>query len=222
MKINREAKWISGFIIVSLMVFLVYRVVAGNGDGKEPLYEGEPGWEELPEGVPVSDSESVTGAFFARVEQQHDIHQPHLFEVEVKVLPALGEWPGIGFDVRGSVTELNLHTWVVIRGITVPSSYTSRERPHQEVEFERRRFDKAMDFVWQMLKGQGYVVLENPVWLAGKESVSTAGVYACDVFVFVGGMKISLADILVRSGHAKRGKTGDFDWGSPHVVRIGE
>ena len=167
---------------------------------------------DIPESAEVVKPNPVKGdgVFFAEIEQLHDLHNPNFFEAVVKVSPG-DEWPGQ--TLTDTNYETNQRYWIKIRGIDVPAVNESRNKPHVEMRRHRRRFERAMDFVWKILSASEYMVLGQP------ELQKETGSYFCDVYVDLGGQRLSLADMMVDKGHALYGQFGEFDWGREVVRR---
>ena len=168
---------------------------------------------DIPERMEVVKADPVKGdgVFFAEIEQLHDLHNPNFFEAVVKVHPADDIWPGQTLTLTNY--ETNQRYWIKIRGIDVPSVNEPRDKPHVEMRRHRRRFQNGMDFVWKILSASEYMVLMAP------ELQEETGSYFCDVYVDLGGQRLSLAQMMVDKGHALYGQFGEFDWGREVVRR---
>ena len=156
------------------------------------------------------------GEFYARVLHEHDVHNVDIYEVEVKVVPATGNWPGVSVT-NSTIKETNIHTLIRIRGLSVPIDHASRLRSHVVVEQEHRYFVDAMEFVWKVLSAHEYLILADPVLIESPVG-SGAMVTEVDAFIEVGGIRISLADTIVFAGHGH--KDGDHNWGSRSVPQV--
>ena len=171
---------------------------------------------------PGDDSPSLsggngTGEFYARVLHRDDLHDVGVYEVEVKVWPATGLWPGVAVE-NETIKETNIHTLIRVRGLSSPADHLSRARPHVQVEREREYFVDAMAFVWKIVSAHEYLILADPVMV---ESRPGAYVTEVDAFIEVGGTRVGLADTIIFAGHADRGMGGDHDWGTRHVPERG-
>ena len=101
------------------------------------------------------------GEFYARVLHEHDLHDVNVYEVEVKVIPSTGRWPGVQV-VNETIKEVNIHTLIRIRGLSGPGDHLSRLRSHVAVEREREYFIDAMEFLWKVLSAHEYLILSGP------------------------------------------------------------
>ena len=177
-----------------------------------------PNYDDLGDtGAPERSIKRGDGEFYARVLHEHDVHNVDIYEVEVKVVPATGNWPGVSIT-NGTIKETNIHTLIRLRGLSVPIDHASRLRPHVTVEKEHDFFVGAMEFVWKVLSAHEYLILANPVLLESPAG-SGAMVTECDAYLEVGGVRISLADTIIFAGHADAGTAGDYDWGKRQVPK---
>ena len=155
------------------------------------------------------------GEFYARVLHRDDLHDVNLYEVEVKVFPSTGKWPGVSL-VNETVKELNIHTLIRIRGLSAPADHRSRLRPHVRVEQEREYFVDAMSFIWKLVSAHEYLILSNPM-LVESPPGSGALVTEVDAFLEVGGIRVNLVDTIIFAGHADSSRGGGHDWGMRQV-----
>ena len=169
---------------------------------------------------------SKNGRFYARVKLRDDVHEINLFLAEVSTFPhenndpELDEpphWPGVKVNVDEAYPHsVNVRSTIRIRGIDVPTSYPSWERPQIYGERERARFDDGIHFVWGLISDNKTpnnrpLILYNPVR-------ADDGVIDVDVYVMLGEHELDVAGILTEEGHAMYGKTGEWDWGH-RVIR---
>ena len=195
-----------GLVCLLLLVWLIMpcQMVDSGVDESDSSSLREP-----PRGSKSLDSD---GLFYAEISQIHDLHNPNFFEANVKVFPLDSGnygWPDQSLMEKNF--ETNQRYWIKIRGIDCPSINEPRNKPHAEMRRVRRRFSDAMDFVWNILSASEYMVLTNPK-LGGE-------FYLCDVYVDLGGQRLSLASMMEDKGHAMFGVFGEFDWGKEVVRR---
>lgn len=194
--------WRTAFRILVIILLITFPGdrAEPNGDGSDPVASG-----------PAFDAEAYKGRFFARVELRDDLERVDAFFAEVKVFPALSSWPNVKIDTE-NVFETNIRALIHVRGISVPSRMPNRARPHIQVERERRRFDAAIHYLWDIVKNSETLILENVV-----EDTENR-VFRCDVAVLLGGQEIDLARMLVTDGHAAyQVEETHWDWGAPNV-----
>ena len=154
----------------------------------------------------------ASGVFYGKIEYRDEIHSPDLFEAWVRVHPSDG-WPEV--ELHNNISEASVHTWIQMRGISIPKMNTYRNRPHIEVERERQRFDIAVTFLWNLIHAAEYIVLENPQ-LVAQEAPNTP-IVVCDVYIEIGGTKVDLAKSLVENGHAMYNNQDSIDWGHRNI-----
>ncbi len=195
------------FIIIGTMLFLtaaglMVNYLSASSDG-----------EPEPEPVDTVAVETQTvGPFHCAVEIRDDLHTVDAFFGVVETHPAEGQWPVI--TTHSHTAETLGYKLIQIRGLSVPSQFSDRTRPLIFAERERRRFDKAMTYVWSLISQSETLILRNP------EAVKDEGYVICDVSVKVGGHELNLADMLIADGHAR--PSGNWDWGARHVYEIKE
>ena len=201
--------------LCSLLLINSGSPASANGDGDPWEGEAVPEGYEYPQTVEPPPSNGDTevaldgGRFYARVKLRDDLHRVDAFAAEVKVHPATGQWPGATITNTDAIVETNIFTIVRIRGISVPSQYPSRARPHAQVARERERFDKAIHYLWAQVHNAETLILERVEWVPADK------VYLCDVFVNLGGLELNLATMLVNDGHAcKLLEAPHWDWGA--------
>lgn len=152
--------------------------------------------------------EQSTGIFEGRIQYEHDIGAPDKLFVEIKVHPHEESAPFPG--VVGGHAETNIHTWVHIRGLSVPTAMQSennRHVTHEEVEIERHRWNGAMEFLWKIVSPNKKLRIVNPEVINGK-------LYA-DVKFYLGGTWHDTAIALVNDNHAREKEPGlRWKWGS--------
>ena len=203
-------------LVIMMIPFILFLplLFGGSDDGNgDPVIDIPADEDDTPFRMPWDRDKSQRGegAFYANVEYRDEVHTPRDFEAFVKVHPAQGYWPGT--VIPDNVTESTLHTWIRIRGISVPSHNPDRYRPHIEIDRERRRFNDGITFLWKLVSAAEYVILENPERF-GKM------VY-CDVYTELGGIKVSIARKLVKQGHAVYADTDNMDWGHRDIRKKG-
>ena len=192
----------TAFAIITILLCTPY-LISGSSSGDED-------WSA--NGKEVSRG---SGEFYARVLHEHDIHNVDVYEAEVKVVPSTGRWPGVQV-VNETIKEVNIHTLIRVRGLSVPVDHGSRLRPHVAVEQEHRYFVNAMEFVWRVLAAHEYLILSDPV-LVESPPGSGAMVTEVDAFLEIAGTRVSLANTIIFAGHADKGEAGDYNWGSRSV-----
>ena len=193
------------FIIIGVMLFLTaagftVNYLSASSDGTD---------EPEPEPVDVVEPQA-TGPFHCAVEIRDDLHTVDAFFGVVETHPAEGQWPVI--TTHSHTAETLGYKLIQIRGLSVPSQFSDRTRPLIFAERERRRFDKAMTYVWSLISQSETLILRNP------EAVKDEGYVICDVSVKVGGHELDLAEMLIADGHAR--PAGNWDWGARHVYEI--
>lgn len=178
-----------------LLVILCYPLFGGE-DKDEIEGQDKPARIHRPVGA--------GGLFYARVKSLNDVYTPALFRTEVRIHPANGQWPSTQPDK--TLQADNIITLVHIRGISTPYTHIDRDRPHEEIDRELKRFDEAMQFTRNLIDATDYLLLRGPEKIQeGEDGV------LCDVFFDLGGKRIDFADTLVEGGYALRG--GPYNWG---------
>ena len=198
---------------VSFACFILVLLFFNSGPVCQASSDGS---EDEPSSSTAVTQEPQEGQFFARVELRDDLERVDVFVAEVKVHPAIMDWPGITLTDKGTgVVETNIRAVIRIRGISVPSQFALRTRPHVQVERERARYDAAIHYVWDLVHNAETLVLENV------QHVPKDKLYLCDVYVNIGGNLLDLADMLIADGHAcSLQEAQHWDWGARRVRPI--
>ena len=148
------------------------------------------------------------GIFEARIQYEHDIDAPNRLFVEIKIYPHQEHAPFPG--VVGGHSETNVHTWVHIRGLSVPNglqSHEDRHVHHDDVEIERRRWNDAMTFLWQIISPNKKLRVVNPEIVDGK--------LYCDLKFYLGGTWHDVAIAMINDNHARKKEPGlRWKWGT--------
>ena len=116
--LNRREWIILASVIAS---FFVFASILTGGVDKDNA-EDNP---YLQSGTPQSqvNSDSV---FYGKIEYRDEIHSPSLFEAWVRVHPSDG-WPEV--EMHNNISEASIHTWIQMRGVSIPTMDTYRNRP---------------------------------------------------------------------------------------------
>lgn len=196
--------------IMTLLVMLAYFAFAGEPPERKPVDEWvEENYESLPESiqkvVPKPESTQTEGEWYGRVQQLHDLHGVKMWLAEIKIKPHDLDFPLT--STTNHVAQDSLMTIVAVRGVSVPHGDSKWDRPHVEVELERRRFDEAITYVWKMLSASEYFIVKNPEWVDD--------ICMIDVYIDIAGQRINFADALIYQGHATR--TPATDWGKRNL-----
>lgn len=174
---------------------------------------GSPGDDEEPDNVVVpADGEitAVNGKFFARCIIPDNVESVDKYFLEIKAKPSEIGFPST--TTEDFESEMNIHAWVELRGVSVPVNPISkihRNRSHNEVEKERVRFNKAINQV------RGLFDLSRTLIIANPDVVNYSNgdvVFVADVFCVIGGVEINLGSALKKDGYAA--PEGYVDWGS--------
>ena len=184
----------SFFLLVLLL--LTPALLSGNGDDQQELAGIGRESEVAPTGT------EAVGEFFAEVEIRDDLLAVDQYMMRVQVHPVKTPWPQTQIPKTAFVADIQV--MIKLRGVSVPTVISSRDRPMAETHRETIRFDEAMRFVWHLMDATDHLILSNPVVVAGTEMVM------CDVYFELAGVRLSLAEALVVAGHARY---EPHDWG---------
>ena len=140
---------------------------------------------------------------YFRIEHRGDVHEPNRWLVKFQVTPP--DWPG--------AVGAQMHTMLVLRGVSVPTSLVDWDRPFWQVDRQRSRNAAAESFVWEILSRTERLWAENP------EETEDGTAALVDVYYTRGDVVVNMAEAMVEMGHAKhRGKMPlpqSQDWGKP-------
>lgn len=146
------------------------------------------------------------GEWHCEVKYRDDLHRVNAFFAMVEL------YPPENFPATSTPTAAELLGYMLIevRGVSVPSQFPNRTRAFVFAERERKRFDKAMSYVWALFSECESLIIRNP------KIIESQGYVIADVFVVIGGHTLNLSEMLINDGHAR--PAGDWDWGSRIVV----
>ena len=202
-------------VSIIILVFCSLQLQSHSNGGSDTNDDEGPDQAQRP---PRKVDESK-GVFYARVRLRDDIRAVNLLFAEVKVFPPEvhhTKWPGTSIEYNDVyLEEVNVKCEIRIRGIEAPSRTPRFSRPHVEVERERSRFDDAVHFLWGLISdsktpNSRVLILQNP------DIYEDTNIIEVDAFVRLGGHELSIAEVLVRDGHAQYGE--GWDWGG-RIVR---
>lgn len=193
---------------LSLLILLLLTPALLSGDA--PDDEGD--WTDADRESELAPTGTEGGGgFFAEVEIRDDLLAVDEYMMRVRVHPVKMAWPQT--QIPRTAKEADIRTMIKLRGVSVPRLDRPQIRPIVETRRETRRFDQAMRFVWNLIDATDYLILQNPEVVSGTEQVM------CDVFFELGGVRLSLAKVLVAAGHARY---EPHDWGKRIVQRDAE
>ena len=194
----------TSYIFIGILALLTLigvgldRHVNGSSDGSPPQ---QPQTQETETPIPKKQD----GTISARIRHARDVLQPNTLFVEARA------YPGNGVpNITGGYAETNVHLQIIIKGVSVPSACQStaeRNKPHDEVEIERRRWQNAIDYVWACLS-------QNNKLRLGDLEIRDGRVH-CHVEFYLGGAWHDLATAMVNDDHARYEQEGImWKWGS--------
>lgn len=199
----------SATITLIAFIFLLLMPFALIGDGPDPDLDQDR-IVPVPEQKPKKKKKGDEGGFFAEVVYRDDIYNMDFIEARVSIKPTIQEFPGIKMP-RTTVFDATIAVWLRLRGISVPTNMADRWRPPQEWRLERERADEGVAFLWDVLQSADYLIIRDP------EPVREH--YVCDAYVKLGGVELSLVDVLVEAGHARHADPDNvIDWGKRNLL----
>ena len=198
---------------LSVVGVIIIAIVVWAGEDNPNWVEEN--WDKIPNGVKsempeaskeLGDAPTQTqGEWYAQVELRDELHTVKWWEARIKTKPPMSpEFPET--EIRSKVQQSDIVAHIVIRGVSVPENH-DRTGPISDVNLERRRFDDAINYVWNMLEACEYFIVANPEW--------TGEYYLVDVYIEVAGQRLNFKDALIFAGHA----TDDdkTDWGKRNL-----
>ena len=199
-------------LLYSILVLMILTVTSaifnvmtsqGSSDGELP-----PNIDPFAEAVepPPEPPEYVEGVVDAHLAYAFDVLAIDTYFVKVRAFPGAGV-PSI----VGGFTTTDVEVVVKVRGVSCPSACrtaASRTRPHQQVDRERERWSKGMQYVTSLLMMKQSLRLEN-LAIVDEQLVA-------DVYYYLGGGWHNLADTLISDGFA-RTDTLHWNWGASQL-----
>lgn len=183
--------------VVILAALAVSQIVVGSGD------------DDLADIT----TDKKGGWVYGKIEYLHDLRKPNEYFMELRASPG-NPIP----EVVGAFASTDSRVIVRLRGVSVPRELQhskDRNRPHDWLANERRKWDKAQRYVWNIVSpNKTFRVYDLKV-------VDHAGdkVLEGDMEVFLGGQWFDLAIMMMADGHARpiQKDGNDWDWGMETV-----
>ena len=148
--------------------------------------------------------EKETGWVYGRIEYRHDLLAPNLYFMELLAHPK-AKVPLI----EGGYASTDVHVVVRLRGVSVPRALqaaSERHRPHIWRDRERRNWDKAMQYLWNLTDPTHTFRVHN------MEAVEADRVIEADIEFFLGGAWHNLAITMLNDEHARPVQTDGSTW----------
>lgn len=193
-------------IIMSLLLILFIdrhqpMFVFGNGDGTED-----------PDPI-VSEFEYKKGWVYGKIEYLHDVLSPRDYFMLLRAHPE-AKIPRID----GGYATTDVYVTVRLRDVSTPRELhaaENRHRPHIYVDRERQRWNKGMQYVWNLMQPNRTFRVGNFHVLVPDE------VLEADIEVLLGGSWLNLANVMRNDGIARMPVPEfEWDWGSRSVGPI--
>lgn len=204
-KFLRDTLW-CGITLVLLLSYAIIGLQAGS-DGEEEPPITHPTLE-TPE--PLED-----GWVYANIEYIHDVRAPNEYFLKLHDHPS-GDL-GVP-DVYGGYQTTDVYTIVQLRGVSVPRSLHNEEnraRPPNILDNERKRWDDAMNYVWNIMEPNKTFRVGNMEILQTEEKIKA------DIEVLLGGHWLSLANLITNDLYARKNMHGiEWDFGLKDVAPL--
>ena len=150
---------------------------------------------------------------YGKIEYLHDLRKPNEYFMLLRASP------GTGVPlITGGYATTDVYAIVRLRGVSVPRELQHsehRNRPHDWLANERRKWDNSMRYVWNIVEpNKTFKVYDLKV-------VDHAGdkVLEGDLEVYLGGGWLDLGLMMLNDGHARplQADGSDWDWGMETV-----
>ena len=188
-----------------LQLLLLLPLIFLNSAQASDIGTAAPEEEVTVETKPPTEAEAKSeskGEFWFRVRARDHMYSAAMWNAEVRVHLAEGEWPGIEILDDGAIQEVSIKTILSIEGLSVPPSSPDFTRWHAATDREASRFDASMNHTWKLLSVAETGIIKNPV--------ERDGIVYGQIFLMIGGNRIDLGKALVHDGYASE---TERDWG---------
>ena len=179
------------FIFVILLSLFIHGDVAifSSSDGSDEPTEPKKGW------------------VYGKIAYQHDVLTPREYFMLLRAHPQ-AKVP----KIEGGYVTTDVSVKVRLRDVSTPRALQNaedRHRPHIYLDRERERWDKAMQYVWNVMQ-------PNRTFRVGNFKVlKSDALLEADIEFLLGGMWINLANTMVNDEIARTPQEDfEWDWGS--------
>ena len=192
-------KWI---VIIMLLCLMIPGSKILFSDA--PPEEVENGWHPP--------TERKKGWVYGQIEYQHDILAPNEYFLKLHDHPS----DNLGVpEVYGGYATTDVYAKVKLRGIAVPRALQeveSRARPPLYLDRERRRWDEAMQYVWNVMQPTKTFRVGN------MEILEEDKLLEADIEVQLGGQWLPLAVLMVNDHFAAAEQNVTWDFGAKELA----
>ena len=188
--------WIAmGFILLIAVFFAM-----ANGDDKL-------------DAVNPFDFAKDDGWFWAHVEYRHNIYQPNVYRMAIKIHPNDNTFPNS--KILDNAYDGVIRAFVQIRGVDSPGIEKDDMkwyRPDRERELHEERLAAGREYAWSILSNTRRIRIEN---VEPQEPDKMA--LLVDISIQMGKTNVNFANALVEAGFGKFTEHPNqrFDWGHP-------
>ena len=194
---------VSVLVFMFLMMAMAFYAISVFSSGDDP------------EGV-VQDPSDSDGWVYGRIEHLHDLIAPNQYFM------LLRGHPGQPVPrITGGYATTDIYVVVRLRGVDVPRELQhsqERHRPHQWILNERKKWDAAMRYVWNVTEPtRTFRAYDLKVIDESGDKVLEG-----DLEVWLGGQWQNLAYLLMNDGHARpiQSDGTEWDWGMATVPLV--
>lgn len=181
-------------LLITSAVFAI-KIASGGSEGSE---------------VPVEPIQPQKGWVYGKIAYPHDVLTPRDYFMLLRAHPQ-AKVP----KITGGYATTDVYVKVRLRGVSTPrdlQNTVDRHRPHTYLDRERQRWNKAMQYVWNVMQ-------PNRTFRVGNFKVlRTDTLLEADIEFLLGGMWINLANAMINDEVA-RAPQAEFawDWGSRSI-----
>ena len=182
-----------------LLILILLLSVLISGDA--PLFGGSEGTGEPETTAPAN------GWVYGTIQYPHDVLSPRDYFMLLRAHPN-AKVP----HITGGYATTDVYVKVRLRGVSTPRSLQSadtRHRPHIYLDRERKRWDNAMQYVWNIMQ-------PNKTFRVGNFKVLEKDtLLEADIECLLGGTWINLANTMINDEIARTPQEDfQWDWGS--------
>lgn len=187
------------FILIILLTIFIH--------GHAPIFSSSDGSDAPPPNTPDAPKK---GWVYGKIAYPHDVLTPRDYFLLLRAHPQ-AKVP----KITGGYATTDVYVKVRLRGVSTPrdlQNTADRHRPHTYLDRERERWDKAMQYVWNVMQ-------PNRMFRVGNFKVLKAdALLEADIEFLLGGMWINLANTMINDEIARAPQAEfEWDWGSRSI-----
>ena len=161
----------------------------------------------------IKESVKTDGWFWAHVEYRHNIYQPNVYRMAIKIHPNDNTFPNS--MILDNAYDGMIRAFVQVRGVDSPGIEKDDmqwDRPDLERKLHEDRLAAGREYAWAILSNTRRIRIGN-VAIRKDSQISLL----VDINIQMGNANVNFAEALVEAGFGKFTEHSNqrFDWGHP-------